>query len=195
MQITSIAQDAAKELGEEVARGILGDWRFWAAVVLVGGLTLLVRSRKIARAIRRRRPPTIHPKLQKYGAGYEEPDEKFLAQRRAEAEKIIATSKTASIAGYDIIEQVEAVFVDGFRRPEEALEGLKASAGMKGANALVNVSHERTTAGKCNASGDAIIVHKVIPPAPPPAEDPAPETAESGPPPAGADPDLPSPPA
>ena len=111
--------------------------------------------------IRRRRPPTIHPKLQKYGEGYGEPDADLIAKRRCEAARIVATSSTPTIAGYDIVEQVEAVFVDGFRRPEEALEGLKAAAAMKGANAVSNVRQERGPSGKCSASGDGVIVKRI----------------------------------
>ena len=74
------------------------------------------------------------------------------------AERIMATSSSGLLAGFEILRQVEAVYVDGFRHPEEALVGLKAAAAMKGANALIHVSHERTTAGRCTARGDAVIV-------------------------------------
>jgi uncharacterized protein YbjQ (UPF0145 family) len=58
------------------------------------------------------------------------------------------------------VEQVEAVVVDGFRRPEEAIEGLKAAAALKGANAVTHVHTERTSSGRCSARGDAVIVSK-----------------------------------
>ena len=74
--------------------------------------------------------------------------------------RIVATSSTDGIMGYEIVEQVEAVFVDGFRRPEEALQGLKAVAAMKGANAVTNVRQERAASGDCCVSGDAVIVRK-----------------------------------
>ncbi len=132
-------------------------WQIYVVAVLIMGWWFV---RKIQKFFRRRRPPTIHPKLQKYGQHYGEPDEKLTAQRRAEAEKIVATSTTAAITGYEIIEQVEAVYVDGFRSPEDATEGLKATAAMKGANAVTNVQQQRTASGICAASGDAVIVQK-----------------------------------
>ena len=104
----------------------------------------------------RNRPAKIHPRLQKYAGD----DAEFVQKRREEASKIVATSSTSSIAGYILVEQVEAVFVDGFRRPEDAIEGIKAVAAMKGANAVINVCHNRTSGGKCSASGDAVIVNK-----------------------------------
>ena len=105
----------------------------------------------------RRREPRIHPRLQRYAG----PDAEYARHRREEAQKIIATSSTGTIAGYHIDEQVEAVFVDGFRRPEEAIEGIKAAAAMKGANAVINLRHERSAGGKCSASGDAVVVTRV----------------------------------
>lgn len=134
------------------------DWYdpYLIGAVAAGGLFLLWLIRRIGRRMRRRRPARLSPKLQHYGQTPE------VAQaRRQEAAKIIATSSTGQIVGYHTVEQVEAVFVDGFRRPEEALEGLKAAAAMKGANALTNVHTERTSAGRCSASGDAVIVRKV----------------------------------
>ncbi len=103
-----------------------------------------------------RRKPKIHPRLQKYAG----PDAEFARKRREEAAHIVATSSTQNIAGYEIVEQFEAVFVDDFRRPEEAVEGVKAVAAMKGANAVVNLRHDRTPAGRCSASGDAVVVRK-----------------------------------
>lgn len=135
----------------------LEPWKIIAFFSLLMGWWLI---RKIQLFIRRRRPARIHPKLQKYGQHYDEPDEKLTAQRRMEAEKILATSSSNTIAGYDLKEQVEAVYVDGFRRPEEAIEGLKAVAAMKGANALTNVNQNRTPEGTCAADGDAVIVQK-----------------------------------
>jgi len=106
-----------------------------------------------------RKTPRIHPRLQKYAGE----DAEYVQQRRSEAEKIVATSSTSAIPGYDIVEQVEAVYVDGFRRPEEALEGIKAVGAMKGANAIINLRHERSGSGKCSASGDAVVVQKIQP--------------------------------
>lgn len=139
----------------------LDDWRLQLLLLLVFLIILLWLGGKLRRAIRRRRPATINPKLQKYGRDYGQPDKQLLVKRRAEAERIVATSSTNAIVGYDITEQVEAVFVDGFRRPEEAMEGLKAVAAMKGANAVTNVRHERSASDKCSAHGDAVIVHRL----------------------------------
>ena len=128
----------------------------WLAVAVLVGL-LIVRSmvRRVHRRLRRRHPARLNPKLQKYG---EQGD--LVRARREEAAKIVATSTTDRIVGYTIVQQVEAVVVDGFRRPEEALEGLKAAAAMKGANAVTHVHTERTSSGRCGARGDAVVVEK-----------------------------------
>lgn len=137
------------------------DWRVRALIALLGLIVVLWFVRRVRRAVRRRRPPTIHPLLQKYGESRTEPDEAFLAKRRGEAGRILATSSTAVVAGYEIVEQVEAVFVDGFQRPEDALEGLKAAAALKHATAIVNVCQKRDPSGRCRAQGDAVIVRKI----------------------------------
>lgn len=154
------------------------DWRIKALLILAAALLVLWLFKKFLKALRRMRPPRLHPKLQKYGANYGEPTPAMLKKRRAEAAKVLATSSTANIAGYELTEQIETVFVDGFRRPEDALEGLKAVAAMKGANAVTNVRHERTANDKLSATGDAVIVRKVLPePAPTDAPEPAPTDA------------------
>ena len=127
-----------------------------AYTLLLAGTALLAVVWLVLKIKTARRGPKIHPRLQKYAG----PDAEYAQKRRAEAAKILATSSTQSIAGYDIKEQVEAVYVDGFRRPEEAVEGLKAVAAMKGANAIINLKHERTASGKCSADGDAVRVEK-----------------------------------
>lgn len=127
--------------------------------ILVAVTVLLVGWwlwRKIRRTIRRRLKPKVHPSLQKY-----QPDPDVAAMRRAEAAKVIATSSTGDIAGYRIVRQIEAVYVDGFRRPEEAVEGLKAASAMKGANAVTNVRHAPSREGRYFASGDAVLVQPV----------------------------------
>ncbi len=126
-----------------------------AAVVLAAIWTVL----RIRRWLRRKQPPKIHPKLQKYQPSHDD----FAAQRHEESQKIIATSSGESLVGYRVIRQVEAVFVDGFRRPEEAVEGLKAVAAMKGANAVLRVRHEPIGSGRYSASGDAVIVESTEP--------------------------------
>lgn len=140
-------------------------WHVKILLVLVALLFVIWSYRRLVRAIKRRRPPALNPKLQKYG-GQGDPQEVVAAQRRLEAAKILATSSTPQIAGYELIEQLDAVFVDGFRRPEEALEGLKATAAMKGANAVTSVRHTHAPSGKCSAAGDAVIVRKLSAPEP-----------------------------
>ena len=123
----------------------------WIVVVL-GGLLVVQR---VLGAIRRRRPPKLHPNLQKYGGGRSEEDQ----QADLDASlKILATSSSATVAGYRIVRQIEAVFVDGCRAPSEAVTALKAAAARRGANAVINLSQQRTAAGKCSAQGDAVVV-------------------------------------
>ena len=87
---------------------------------------------------------------------------RFLEVQQAELERlagrIIATSSTASIAGFEVVRQIEAVFTDGHTTPNKAVEHLKASAAEKGANAVVNLHSARPPSGKCVAQGDAVIV-------------------------------------
>lgn len=157
----------------EDAESLLDAWlRFfesldWRRVIIMAAalvaLVILLRTFAFFRHFGRRRRIRLNPKLAVYGGGPDDPGrEELAAQRRVEANKIVATSSTTTVAGYDIIEQIEAVFVDGFRRPEEALEGLKAAGAMKGANAIVNVRQSRGSLGKCSASGDAVVVRKFI---------------------------------
>ncbi len=152
---------------------VKGHLFFTAGILLI----LLGVFRWSVRRWRRRRrdsrPVRLHPNLQKYAGPH-----RLASERRREAQKILATSSTADIAGYRVVEQVEAVFVDGFSRPEEALEGLKAVAALKGANAVTNVRQERSTAGRYAASGDAVKVISSTPSAQPPdnpADSPRPE--------------------
>ncbi len=141
--------------------------KLWWLLGLVCMLAALWIARKALRFIRRRRPPKLHPKLQRYGDAAADASSPLDlgARRHAEAARIVATSSTAEITGYEILEQIEAVYVDGFRKPEEALEGLKAVAGMKGANAVIRVRQERSAGGRCTASGDAVVVRKIGGPA------------------------------
>ncbi len=179
------AKEQLDQLTKAVDPSWLSTWQFKAGVAFVALLVVLLIYRRVRRALRRRRPVRLHPKLQKYGQAYGEPDEEFLAKRRVEAEKIIATSSTPTIVGYEIIEQVEAVYMDGLRKPEDALEGLKAVAAMKGANAVANVQHSRGSDGKYTASGDAVVVRKAGTPQPnndEPASPPEPRTDSASPP-------------
>lgn len=122
-------------------------------VTAAAALAVIWIALRVRRFIRRRRPPRIHPKLARYQYG-----EGVSKLRSEEAQKIIATSSTNQIAGYQVVRQIEAVFVDGFRRPEEAIEGLKAASAMKGANAVLNVRHNPSSMGRYSAAGDAVVV-------------------------------------
>jgi uncharacterized protein YbjQ (UPF0145 family) len=132
-------------------------------VILVIALLALLVLIRLLRAIRGwlrgHRSAKLNAKLQAYGG----PEERMVAERRREAAKMLATSSTGQIQGYEVLEQIEAVYVDGFRRPEEAMEGLKATAAMKGANALINVRHEHSSTGRHAAAGDAVIVRRLAP--------------------------------
>jgi hypothetical protein len=125
-----------------------------ALLALIAVWVVIRVAGRIRRRRRSKRPAQLHPRLQKYGIDYEE----AARERRALAAGVVATSSSDRLVGYEIVQQVEAVFVEGFRTPGEAIEALKAAAVERGANALINVGQERTAAGKCRASGDAVRV-------------------------------------
>ncbi len=135
---------------------------------LLGIFAILIVLRviwsRVRRSIRRRRGPTIHPKLQKYNVDLAA----LQAERRELSRGIVATSTSGRLAGYRVVRQVEAVFVEGLPTPDDALIALKASAVERGANAILNVQTGRTAAGKCSASGDAVLVAEVQPRSPQP---------------------------
>lgn len=166
----------------------LQPYRWWILYATGGLIVLYVLQRMwlaVVRFIRRRRPPTIHPLLAKYNQDHAELDRR----RREMAQGILATSTGNRLAGFKVMRQVEAVFVEGYRTPEEAVIALKAAAVERGANAILNVATSRTAAGRCTASGDAIVAATIQPmrrPAPPapeamPPVNPPP-TKESSPP-------------
>ncbi len=129
-------------------------------IMVVGGLLLLVLLQRAVRSVRRsRKPVELHPRLQAYAGRSEEQIE---ADRRA-AEMILATSSSNTVAGYEIIRQIEAVFVEGLRTQEEATLALKAAAGRLGANAIINLNQQRTAAGRCIAQGDAVQISPSMP--------------------------------
>jgi len=148
-------------------------WRWWLPRIGAALLGLLVLRRavgSILRMLRRRRPAVINPKLQKYNVDYAE----LLRRQRELAGQVIATSTSARLAGYRIVRQVDAVFVEGYRTPEEAMVALKAAAVERGANAILNVRTDRTASGRCTAAGDAVQAAVLParpgkPPDPPPA--------------------------
>jgi uncharacterized protein YbjQ (UPF0145 family) len=140
-------------------------------IAITATLIVLWLLQRLWRRLRRRKAK-LHPSLAKYGG----PDSELAEQRRQAAARIMATSSSDHLSGYEIVEQIEAVYVDGFRSPTEAFEGLKATAALKGGNALINVRHERTISGRCSATGDAVRAHRLTPPPPEPQppEPPAP---------------------
>ncbi|MDM8008594.1 MAG: hypothetical protein QUV05_20845 [Phycisphaerae bacterium] len=163
--LLTMAQTPGGEDYTSLLSRLLTEYRpylYYALGALLGLLILGGIWRRIRRAIRRNRPAQIHPSLQKYNVDHVELDR----QRRETAVGVVATSTGNRLAGFRIVRQVEAVFVEGFRTPDEALTALKALAVERGANALLNVQTERTTAGRCSASGDAIVAAP-IPPGPP----------------------------
>ena len=129
-----------------------------AAVVV---LVVLIILRKIlggvVRLVRRKKPAELHPRLQKY-AGRTDAD---AAAERQAAMQIVATSSTGSVAGYEIVRQVDAVFVEGLRSQSEAITALKAVAAQRGANAIINLTHQHTAAGRCTAQGDAVVIRAI----------------------------------
>jgi len=136
----------------------------WVLIVVAGVSWIVLRKiwSAVWRQIRLARGPRIHPSLQKYNV-----DRAEIHRRQRElAASVVATSTSNRLAGYRLVRQVEAVFVEGFSSPEDALVALKASAVERGANAILNVHTEHTAAGRCTASGDAVVVSP-LPVAPP----------------------------
>ena len=131
--------------------------RSWIAVGTSLLFVLVVMERVRGYLWRRSPAGPLNPRLQKYAGKSPAETE---ADRQAAA-KIIATSSTGTVAGFDIVRQIEAVFVEGYRSPEDAVLGLKVAAGRLGANAIINLSQQRTTAGKCSCQGDAVIVRSM----------------------------------
>ena len=120
-------------------------------VVLLGLLML----QRMWRGIRRRRKPApLHPRLQAY-AGRTDAD---IAADQVDASRIVATSSTPSIVGYQLVRQIEAVYVEGHRTPNDAIMALKAAGARRGANAIINLSQSRASGGRCTAQGDAVVV-------------------------------------
>lgn len=125
--------------------------------IIGGGIALIVLRKiwsAVWRQIRLSRPPRIHPSLARYNV-----DRVEVQRRQRElAAGVVATSTSNRLVGYRLVRQVEAVFVEGFSTPEDAVIALKATAVERGANAILNVTTEHTAAGRCVASGDAVVV-------------------------------------
>ncbi len=126
---------------------------------VLGILLVLLAMQRMLRGVRRRRKPAeLHPRLQAY-AGTTEAD---LEAEKADAAGIVATSSTGIVTGYEIKRQIEAVFVEGYRTPNDAIRALKAQAARRGANAIIHLSQSRSGAGKCVAQGDAVVIKPVV---------------------------------
>lgn len=128
-------------------------WWFRLGLYTLAAAIVLHVIQRVVRFLRSLRPARLNPKLAKY-AGDDDPT---VQARRQMASRIRSTSSTDQIPGYKIIQAVDAMYVDGFRTPADALEGLKAAAAERGANAIINVHVERTAAGRCAARGDAVV--------------------------------------
>lgn len=119
-------------------------------LIIVGSIVArLLHNRRLARQSSQRRAEL----RRQYGFA-------FAQQQEIErlAERILATSTTGSIPGFIIVRQIDAIFTDGHATPSKAVELLKAHAGEKGANAIINLTSERLGSGKCVARGDAVLV-------------------------------------
>ncbi len=141
----------------------MGEWFHLShtqALVAAIGLGLLCVAvvllvvQKMIMCARSLMPAKVNPKLGKY-AGDDDPASQ---RRRQLAATVKSTSSTDHVPGYKILQAIDALYVDGFRTPAEAIEGLKAAAAERGANAVINVHHERSSLGRCSASGDAVVV-------------------------------------
>lgn len=128
-------------------------------VSILGCLLILIVIERMLRSARRRRAPApLHPRLQSYG-GRTESD---IAAEQADAAGIVATSSTGIVTGYQITQQIEAVFVEGYRTPQDAITALKAQAARRGGNAIIHLSQSRSGGGKCVAQGDAVIIQPAV---------------------------------
>ncbi|MCG3127334.1 MAG: hypothetical protein CHACPFDD_02192 [Phycisphaerae bacterium] len=135
-----------------------------AAAIVLLSIAAAWHRRRLDRAIATQRRSAILSQRQR-NAG-QRADVARLASR------IIATSSSPAIAGFEIVRQIEAVFTDGHATPTDAVEALKAIAATLGANALVNLESQRVGTGKCTARGDAVMA-RPLPLAPPPDPPPA----------------------
>src|SRR5262245_19185098 len=131
----------------------------FCAVVLITILARVIRGRRDSLRARRRRDEA--KRQQGYVALQQQEIERL-------ASRILATSSTASIAGFEMLRQIEAVFTDGHPSPNRAVEMLKAMAAERGANAVINLDSQRLASGKCIAHGDAVLVRPIEPPVRPP---------------------------
>ncbi len=165
--LTTLAQTTTSQPAEQARQWLETLWNLagrvptnvWILIgcVVVAWIVLKKVWSAVWRQIRLSRPARIHPSLARYNV-----DRVELQRRQRElAGGIVATSTSNRLAGYRLVRQVEAVFVEGFSTPEDAVIALKATAVERGANAILNVATEHTAAGRCTASGDAVLVSPV----------------------------------
>ncbi len=128
-------------------------WWLRVGLYVLGVAIVLWFLQRVVLYLKGLMPARLNPRLAKY-AGSDDPS---VQARRQMASRIKSTSSTDQVPGYKIIQAIDALYVDGFRTPADALEGLKALAAEKGANAIINVHHERSSMGRCAASGDAVV--------------------------------------
>lgn len=119
------------------------------AVTVLSVLAGLLRRRRESSRLRARRDEMR--RQQGYVAMQQQEIERM-------AGRILATSSTSAIIGFEIVRQIETVFTDGHPSPNRAVEMLKAMAAERGANAVINLSSQRLGSGKCVAHGDAVLV-------------------------------------
>ena len=133
------------------------------AAVVVFGLSLLRRWVDAVREGARRRRLRHEVRANRTFAEEQKLRTEELATR------ILATSSTSEIVGFDVVRQIEAVFTDGHPSPIKAVAALKALAAAQGANAIINLSSDKPPSGRYVARGDAVIVraHELPPEASP----------------------------
>jgi hypothetical protein len=136
----------------------MGDPMVILSVAAAAALLLLLITQRVIRGAREARRHAERAREIRQARGY-----LYMQQQELErlAGRILATSSTGSIAGFDIVRQIEAVYTDGHISPVKAIEVLKAVAAEKGANAIIHLVSERAPAGKCGAHGDAVVVRPV----------------------------------
>ncbi|MBK8914956.1 MAG: hypothetical protein IPM64_10220 [Phycisphaerales bacterium] len=121
----------------------------------VGGLVVLLL---ILRAVARRREDAAYRRRRAELSRTYDNVQMSREQIARLSARVIATSSTGEIVGFEVLRQIETVFTDGHPAPARAAEALKAQAAERGANAIINLAGVRQPNGRYAASGDAVIV-------------------------------------